>query len=60
MQKFVAEQNIRHFNELLAGETDSGRRELLLRMIADEEAKLAEAASSSQPSAAGPSTRPAA
>jgi hypothetical protein len=46
MQKFVAEQNIHHFKALLAGEADGPRREVLLRMIAEEEAKLAEAMAS--------------
>ena len=40
MQKFVAEQNIRHFREMLASETDEQRRESLRRLIAEEEAKL--------------------
>jgi hypothetical protein len=41
MQKFVANQNIQHFRELLARETDPRQRELLQRMIREEEAKLA-------------------
>jgi hypothetical protein len=40
MQKFVAEQNIQHFRERLARETDPHQRELLQRMIDEEEAKL--------------------
>ena len=40
MQKFVASQNIHHFRELLARETDPRQRELLQRMIQEEEAKL--------------------
>ncbi len=41
MQRFVARQNIQHFKERLAGESDPARRSLIERMIAEEEAKLA-------------------
>jgi hypothetical protein len=40
MQHFVARQNIEHFKDLLSRETDKGRRALLERMIAEEQAKL--------------------
>ena len=40
MQRFVARQNIQHFKDLLAGETDKDRRALIERMIAEEQAKL--------------------
>ncbi len=40
MQKFVAKQNIQRFKDMLAAETDDARRQLLQRMIAEEEAKL--------------------
>jgi len=40
MQRFVARQNIQHFKEMLAAETDPARRALFERMIAEEEAKL--------------------
>ena len=40
MQKFVAKQNIQRFRDMLAAETNDARRELLQRMIAEEEAKL--------------------
>jgi hypothetical protein len=40
MQKFVAEQNIHHFKDLLARETDPRQRQLLQLMIDEEEAKL--------------------
>ena len=43
MQQFVAEQNIHHFKDLLVREQDPARRELLERMIAEEELKLADA-----------------
>lgn len=46
MQKFVAEQNIHLFKALLTQEADEARQEVLLRMIAEEEAKLAEAIAS--------------
>lgn len=41
MEAFVARQNIHHFRELLAQETDPHQRKLLEQMIAEEEAKLA-------------------
>ncbi len=41
MDKFVARQNIQHYREKLATEMDEERRRLLLRLLADEEAKLA-------------------
>ncbi len=41
MDRFVARQNIDHFRDKLATETDEERREMLLRLLADEEAKLA-------------------
>ena len=41
MDKFVARQNIEHYREKLATETNEERRQILLRLLADEEAKLA-------------------
>jgi hypothetical protein len=41
MDKLVIRQNIDHFREKLATETDEGRREMLFSLLADEEAKLA-------------------
>ena len=41
MDKFVARQNIEHYRHKLATETDEKRRQMLLRLLADEEAKLA-------------------
>jgi hypothetical protein len=40
MQKFVAQQNLLHFRLQLEEELDSGRRKMLLDLIAEEEAKL--------------------
>ncbi len=40
MDKVVARLNIEHFHKLLATETDDTRRQLLLRLLAEEEAKL--------------------
>ena len=40
MQRFVAKQNIQHFKDMLAVESDPARRVLLEGMIAEEEAKL--------------------
>lgn len=39
----VAQLNIEHFRKLLAAETDENRRQMLLRLLAEEEAKLASA-----------------
>ncbi len=40
MDKMVARLNIKHFRELLETETDKVKREMLLRLLAEEEAKL--------------------
>lgn len=40
MDRRVARLNIEHFRRLLAEETDETRRLLLLRLLAEEEAKL--------------------
>jgi hypothetical protein len=39
----VAQLNIAHYKRLLATETDQAKRELLVRLLKEEEAKLAEA-----------------
>jgi len=38
----VAHLNIEHYKRLLARETDEARRQLLLRLLAEEETKIAE------------------
>jgi len=40
LDRTVASLNIEHYKRLLATETDESRRELLLRLLAEEEAKL--------------------
>ena len=40
MDRSVAHLNIEHYKRLLADETDPKRRDLLLRLLAEEEAKL--------------------
>jgi hypothetical protein len=40
MRRWIAEQNIRHWRELLEGEPDPAQRETLARLIKEEEAKL--------------------
>lgn len=40
MDKTVARLNIEHYRRLLARETDETRRLTLLRLLAEEEAKL--------------------
>jgi hypothetical protein len=42
MDRTVARYNIEHYRRLLAKETDESRRQMLLRLLADEEAKLAD------------------
>lgn len=41
MDRTVARLNIEHYRKLLATETDEPRRKTLLRLLAEEEAKLA-------------------
>lgn len=52
MDRSVARLNIEHYRHLLAGETDDGRRQLLLRLLTEEEAKLADPRTRSETSAA--------
>jgi hypothetical protein len=40
MDKTVARLNIEHFRKKLASETDETRRQQILRLLAEEEAKL--------------------
>ena len=40
MQRFVARQNIEHYRLLLKHETDPAKRETLLKLLAEEEAKF--------------------
>ena len=42
MDRSVARLNVEHFRRLLATETDETRRKTLQRLLAEEEAKLAE------------------
>ncbi|HVO92002.1 MAG TPA: hypothetical protein VMT22_04140 [Terriglobales bacterium] len=44
MDRSVARLNIEHFRRLLAKETDEQRRLMLQRLLAEEEAKLANSA----------------
>ena len=39
MERFVHRQNIEHFRKLLAETTDEVQRRLLLKLLAEEEAK---------------------
>ena len=41
MDRTVADLNIAHFKKLLESETDPAKRETIVRLLADEEAKLA-------------------
>jgi hypothetical protein len=40
MDRMVARLNIEHFRRQLAAETDDAKRHTLLRLLAEEEAKL--------------------
>jgi hypothetical protein len=42
MDKTVADLNIAHFRKLLETETDPAKRETIQRLLAQEEAKLAQ------------------
>jgi hypothetical protein len=42
MDRTVARLNIEHFRRLLAKETDETRRQILQRLLTEEEAKLAQ------------------
>ena len=44
MDRSIARLNIEHFRRLLAVETDEKRRQTLQRLLAEEEAKLADPA----------------
>ncbi len=41
MDETVAKLNIEHYKKRLASETDATKRELITRLLAEEEAKLA-------------------
>ncbi len=43
VDKFIAQLNIAHFREKLATEQDATKRQMLLRLLGEEEAKLAAA-----------------
>jgi len=43
MDKTVARLNIEHYRRLLARETDESRRQVILRLLAEEEYKLCDA-----------------
>jgi hypothetical protein len=42
MDKTIAQLNINHYRRLLEKETDEQRRQMLLRLLAEEEAKIAD------------------
>jgi len=41
VDRFIAQHNIEHLHALLSKETDEGKRQTLLRLLAREEVKLA-------------------
>ncbi len=41
MDRMIARLNIAHYREKLASEIDETKRQMLLRLLAEEEAKLA-------------------
>jgi hypothetical protein len=42
MDRTVAHLNVEHYRRLLAKETDEARRQTLMRLLAEEEAKIAD------------------
>lgn len=40
MEETVARLNIEHYRQLLATETDTAKRQILMRLLAEEEEKL--------------------
>lgn len=44
LDRTVARLNVEHYRRLLAKETDEMRRQTLMRLLAEEEAKLADPA----------------
>ena len=42
MERFITRENLRRYRNKLLSEKDHGTRETLIRLIADEEAKLKE------------------
>ncbi len=40
MERFVPERNIAHYRELLAGELERDERDVIERLLAEEEVKL--------------------
>jgi hypothetical protein len=50
VDKTVAELNIAHFKKLLSTEADPVKRQTIERLLAEEEAKLARAAPTADPS----------
>ena len=45
VDRTVAHMNVEHYQRLLAAETDEPRRQILLRLLAEEEAKIPDPAS---------------
>ncbi len=43
VDKFIAQANIAHFREKLTTEQDEAKRQTLMRLLAEEEARLAAA-----------------
>ena len=51
VDRTVAHLNVEHYRRLLADETDEARRQIILRLLAEEEAKLADLAPTEKRSA---------
>jgi len=49
MDRTVARLNIEHYRRLLAQETDEARRKTIMRLLAEEEAKIADPAPKEKP-----------
>ena len=48
MDRTVAYMNVEHYRRLLAVETDEARRQVLLRLLAEEEAKISDGKTAGQ------------
>ncbi len=52
MQKMVARLNVEHFRHMLESETNAAKRQMLVRLLEEEQAKLAELNKSEEKKAA--------
>jgi hypothetical protein len=58
MENFVQRENVKLYRRLLAETTDEHRRQTLLKLLADEEAKDPQSFENSRPKKTRPEARP--